>query len=1421
MAETNIPRKKLDQKDRLPAIVDLSRTDMSAEVAPLSTYSTPPDMPVTEDEIPNRYSPGPEYYYSTRFTKIEGNNGNNYRGGAPGNYTVTEKGKRRNIRTKENIEKSVDKMRKDLGIHTVIILESINQTEKERWLSHGVNVIDLSTGDLNDFKEKYSERMWEAFAAMNKKGGGTFVHCTYGAHRAVAFVELWRTSRGLSGRDVVLDQNTNFNKGENQTRQNTKNLMSYILAETKKRGTLYESKNTIETAAKTAAKIAIIGDSIGNGISGAIRKISSQHDVVAVESAKLREISTAQLDSIDPKKTPYLVIQGGTNDLGNASPEEVAKRLQDLYKKAVKMGFEKVFIVTIPPHKNASYAQKVIETNAVLREIAKKGEIEIYDLYENYVKKDPNLEGIRDGNVHPNSKGYEILSKLIVDSFGETQSTASGTYSAEVARSLAGGEGGARIISETISPYAPSTEHQTKESKALQETLKAELEKLTQNEELRKKDEATINSASIKDIRFNTALLSGDSNKINEEMRRRLAQYTERQSDNGLRLNYKKFNRSTGLDHEMGIGLGDIMPPEYTRILVATADGTYKLGHRDILTHKGTPRIGYRDEATGAYLSTYSGDIVYVLNPPLTDQAKLNELFEKEKQTREETKITYRKDDPYSGSSYEIPKTTPEQFWRSEQGTEQGAEQQTQPENLNLKNEAIRGLDDQIGNKKFWNHNTAKIRIQAGGKEIIWDYDPSMSEGTNIYNYSKAVCEAHGMGNMISSLWAIIKIESRFNPFVKNTSSSATGLGQFLDGTWKTFIPRAQRSSDPFIKSILEGAQGNLSRHNPYLNVYATIMGLKENARKYEINAHKTGITDFNRLSTEDQIRLLYLSHHDGSAGGPAMLAFMRYISQELKVDISNREQVVNFIASNSPESNRALQLLERKQRARIYNEAISSDPKERESCIRTWYTTCQKVVIASTGKKNFKDTSIPRMGEALAMKSATQEMQLSQARTILTEEALNKARRAGESSSFNYDAVYVLGNGDPETNKKRAEIGAELAMSKGAAFLTSGGQVSDYHKKTMSEGLEAYRHIAENPKYSRLFLNSERPSGIEDQSSSTVGNIKNALGYFRKKGYRRILIVTDSTSHANRAIHTKDGRGGLKDLYPEAEVSFYTPERPDIDGNMGNSQSTEQELQKKNYQTPELLEIFKSGKKEEIDRIIAQHGYPSLEEVENQIKDMPPGKFEEDPTGVISSIEGKNNEVLLTFDICSNYSAEKERDVLNFINNIVNKKPPVPVVLFVTGNAIKNPRIRKAIIEASKYPHISIQNHGYSHFALSTIAGRPKPFKTEPTTQSIKDAYYEVVKGAILIESTTGIKPKYYRSATLYADPRGVKMAEMLGFKTLGWTKGVGDEKRPGSEKAGDVVLRHAKNPRSVAFVENMRTRIQRQEINPTLDIN
>jgi lysophospholipase L1-like esterase len=1480
----NSSRGHRECREQAQKIIGILYESNKKKASKLETKDVAPGDPL---QIKNKYlsrnSLKPENYFVSNLTEIEGFSGSNYRGGAPGRLRVKDPvtGKGKNIYDKKRIEAAVARMIKEKKIHTVIIMSG-TKLERDAWKKHGVKVIYMPNGSLQNIMTKYTKEMWEAFEALNKPGGGAFVHCTYGSHRAFGFVEMWRASRGNLGCEARLDAHKSY-KGHEDVRDNANKWIRQI-RRLKGVETTQQAPLTLE---ETAKKITLIGDSIGAGISdsgikryfGKYKRFASGGRVTVSRTQK--NSIDKQLERVDPTESPYLVIQGGTNDLNRSAkttPEMVAQRLKNLYSRAKERGFEKVFIVTIPSntdenmrsdYKKAQLGTKALQTNELLRQMASKGEIELFDLDTKYKEIDPNLDRMAPDGVHFKSKGSEDLARLILtemrDRVNRSHRT-TGDLAGDVGTTLST-EGQVVPIPgyvESISAFT-TTEHQSPESQKLQETLQKELEKISPT--MRAKDLEKIKNSTIKDLRFNVGLLNGNKEKVPEEMNRRLAQYTDTQSDGGLRINYLKFNELTGQNHEMGIGLGDIMPPRYTKILIITEDGRQRLGERGIVGTSSGPRVGYRDTETGGYLATYTGDIVYVLDPPLTDEAKLKELLAQEASTRSTGESSY---DSYEATSPSRGYDLPPETYSGEEYEKTGGMQ----ENPKLKRDAIRGLDRNIKrNGKFWNYEGVKISIPINGKQtVFWEYNSSLSEGENIYNYSKAVCKAHGMGNMISAVWGIVKAESTFNPFLKNTGSQATGLGQPMHKTWRSFIPRALSSNDPFIRTMIKGQKNkgieypnnkgrvqvdlsqyafegkkavlNYSRCNPYINIYSVIMGIKRNKEKYEIyhRKHGVGVKDFSALSTPDQLRLLYLSHHDGGAGGPAQLAFMIHLQKDLGIDITNRALVRRFCASGSPESKKAQKLLCGNQGRRIYRRAVSGE----DSFLRSWYKTCSTVVRAALGI-NYKRTSLPDLDGVRRSSSPSSGPETASTFTPTTHQIQQPARISKNTPQIRIPtidkrkfpgktAILVLGNGpNPARNKYRAQVGAEISFKMREVgirpqLIFSGGTKS----RKVSEAQEQIDYLASDPRYLPLLEEKDNPVGRERLSQNTWQNISNTIGHLRKKGFQNVIVVSSEPGEN----HGRRGAGNLRRRDKSTmNITYWEPETPDLNNNFigptnfaqptepsepvrevkSSAEKEETTEEKLKLSTTDLIKIFKSGDKEKIDKIIAQHGYPSLEKIEKQLKGIPQGKFEEEPEGVAKRIEKNENKVLLTFDICSNYSKDKEKNVLNFINNVMSKKPPVPVVLFVTGNALSNPRIRTALKEAAKYPHISIQNHGFRHLPIGTASGSKAEWGLKPT-QNTKDAYYEMVKGAILTESITGTKPKVFRAAGLYGDTRGVKMANLLGFQVLGQTHQA-DYQDPGEEKVGDIVLRHANKSRSQKFIDNVRLRMEKGEIAPTLN--
>ena len=105
-----------------------------------------------------------------------------------------------------------------------------------------------------------------------------------------------------------------------------------------------------------------------------------------------------------------------------------------------------------------------------------------------------------------------------------------------------------------------------------------------------------------------------------------------------------------------------------------------------------------------------------------------------------------------------------------------------------------------------------------------------------------------------ATILAMARFESRFNPEIKADSSSATGLGQFLKGTWKDF----QKANSPEF--------ADAERTDPRASIFAIAWYASSNA--------KTCGIDLNGPRAAAQ---LYEVHHEGSEGYKRLTKFREY----------------------------------------------------------------------------------------------------------------------------------------------------------------------------------------------------------------------------------------------------------------------------------------------------------------------------------------------------------------------------------------------------------------------------------------------------------------------------------------------------------------------------------------------------------------
>jgi len=257
-----------------------------------------------------------------------------------------------------------------------------------------------------------------------------------------------------------------------------------------------------------------------------------------------------------------------------------------------------------------------------------------------------------------------------------------------------------------------------------------------------------------------------------------------------------------------------------------------------------------------------------------------------------------------------------------------------------------------------------------------------------------------------------------------------------------------------------------------------------------------------------------------------------------------------------------------------------------------------------------------------------------------------------------------------------------------------------------------------------------------------------------------------------------------------------------------------------------EVVRIFEKGTRKEKDELAKKLGYPTLEEVQKAYASIPEGKWQENQDITVKDFESgrQKNQFAITLDICADYGEEKTEIVVGVIDEAIKNR--IPVTLFVTGNALKNERIRAKIAEASTKPYINIGNHGLSHrpFASESIDATDKSGKSgqgkkwgQKITSSIEELYDETVGGAIAIQAITGKKSKYMRPGTLWTTEKGARIAtEITGSQLINRSShdgknidDAGGSKEPtsvlGNVRAGDIFLGHGINRNMAETFRNM----------------
>lgn len=284
-----------------------------------------------------------------------------------------------------------------------------------------------------------------------------------------------------------------------------------------------------------------------------------------------------------------------------------------------------------------------------------------------------------------------------------------------------------------------------------------------------------------------------------------------------ITVDFKKNNQA-----EWNIGAGDMLPPTVRQITVTDTKGNVRTSTRRVGLKGGF----FDDEG---YIPVFSGYIVKIRQ--LFSEAELANLRKPNgKWDREKYKERYDADDQkYLKKRYQ---KTYGIEWKGER----------------IDAETVERLQRKSGFERGENL-TALLERKPNYKEAA-------TKATELY------------GVPTNTIFAFIKYESAFNEYAAARTSSARGLGQFLDNTWEGFIKDIKKDGHKdhalYAKMMSDPEWGKRDprewRFNPEVSIHAVAWYTEKNALALHIEFSDT----FN----------LYMAHHEGAGG---YQAYQRY----------------------------------------------------------------------------------------------------------------------------------------------------------------------------------------------------------------------------------------------------------------------------------------------------------------------------------------------------------------------------------------------------------------------------------------------------------------------------------------------------------------------------------------------------------------
>ncbi len=568
----------------------------------------------------------------------------------------------------------------------------------------------------------------------------------------------------------------------------------------------------------------------------------------SLDKGKNQEILSFLLSDQFPSKNPDQYLPLFTE---NPHYEEGIKDFQEIYQTALDKSLKL---------KNLPDSEEAIKGIRITRE--ENSESEEINFYLEFDNKKELV-----GTLKKNSEAYKMLNWKPKDETAKSILELNSLMLKEAQLEEAGLEELTNLSSEVNAPLTnPDIPTEVYEKGKLNEKYSKDVESLS--DEIRQKDFTTFQGMISSDIRKKSHIVTSIEGKTDdkeiqettrEECKRRIATYTDGIDSEGFfKINYQKVG---GYDHEMGVGLGDIcISPDITKLAVFIAEeNRYVIAERGV-AYNNRPCFKYN----GSYLATFTGDKFKILdNAEISDPkeyvSKLNEQIQARNQFVEHEK-------KYESFAYST--------------------------SLNLNANKL-NMDSLIAN----NESLGSKYRPFTDEEIIQKLNKyrEQNDGQQILNYLNEVCTKEFSHIDPAIVKAMVRIEDGYwNPSLKykgKKNSDATGLGQFLGGTWEGFLDWCEKNNMQNSELAKRWESYPPRREDPYAMMFA-IPWLMNKYTYNRMAKHDTKEIKFKDLPIHEQAFVYYLGHHEGTP--TYALRFMEEMEKNGHTTISEMESAYN-----------------------------------------------------------------------------------------------------------------------------------------------------------------------------------------------------------------------------------------------------------------------------------------------------------------------------------------------------------------------------------------------------------------------------------------------------------------------------------------------------------------------------------------------